>query len=84
MGLDFVSDSRKRSADQMPAVADDFTHECVQIATDFGMGASYVTRLLDEAAKFRGYPARFVPTTGRSSLREPFWPGRSSTRSSTC
>jgi putative transposase len=28
----------------------------VDIAVDFGMGASYVTRLLDTAAQFRGYP----------------------------
>jgi len=55
--LDFVSDSLANGRRiKCLTVADDFTHECVQIATDFGMGASYVTRLLDEAAKFRGYP----------------------------
>ena len=37
-------------------VADDFTHECVDITTDFGIGGHYVTRLLDRAALFRGYP----------------------------
>jgi putative transposase len=37
-------------------VADDLSHECVQMAVDFGMGAGYVTRLLDEAALFHGYP----------------------------
>ena len=37
-------------------VADDFTHECVDITADFGIGGHYVTRLLDRAAMFRGYP----------------------------
>ena len=35
-------------------VVDDFSRESVQIAVDFGMGAGYVTCLLDEAATFRG------------------------------
>jgi len=55
--MDFVSDSLANGRRiKCLTVAYDFTPECVQIATDFGMGASYVTRLLDEAAKFRGYP----------------------------
>lgn len=37
-------------------VADDFSHECVYVATDFGISGQYVTRLLDQAAIFRGYP----------------------------
>jgi putative transposase len=37
-------------------VADDFTHECVDITTDFGIVGRYLTRLLDRAATFRGYP----------------------------
>lgn len=37
-------------------VADDFSHECVDIATDFGIGDQYVLRLFDQAALFRGYP----------------------------
>ncbi len=36
-------------------VADDFSHECVDITADYGIGGAYVTRLLDRAAKFRGY-----------------------------
>lgn len=39
------------------AVADDFSHECVDIAVDYGMSGADVTRLLDQAARFRGYPA---------------------------
>ncbi len=37
-------------------VADDFSHECVDCTADFGIGGQYVTRLLDRAALFRGYP----------------------------
>jgi putative transposase len=31
-------------------------HECVDIAVDYGISGQYVTRLLDQAATFRGYP----------------------------
>ena len=45
--MDFVSDSLSTGRRlKFLTVADDFTHECVQMAVDFGMGASYVTRLL--------------------------------------
>ena len=55
--MDFVSDSLCTGRRlKFLTVADDFSHECVQMAVDFGMGAGYVTRLLDEAAVFRGYP----------------------------
>ena len=37
-------------------MADDFSHESVEIAVDYGMSGQYVTRLLDGAARFRGYP----------------------------
>ena len=55
--MDFVSDSLDSGCRiKCLVVADDYSHECVQIAADFGMGAQYVTRMLDEAARFRGYP----------------------------
>jgi putative transposase len=55
--MDFVSDSLDSGRRiKCLVVADDYSHECVQIAADFGMGAQYVTRMLDEAARFRGYP----------------------------
>jgi putative transposase len=55
--MDFIMDALD-SARRIKSlvVADDYTRECVQLAADFGMGASYVTRLLDDAARFRGYP----------------------------
>ncbi|CAG0905977.1 unnamed protein product [Darwinula stevensoni] len=55
--MDFTSDALDNGRRiKCLVVADDYSHECVQIATDFGMGAQYVTRLLDDAARFRGYP----------------------------
>jgi putative transposase len=55
--MDFVSDSLVNGRRlKLLTVADDFTHECVDIAVDFGISGQYVTRLLDQAALFRGYP----------------------------
>ena len=56
--MDFVSDSLASGRRlKCLTVADDYSHECVDIAVDFGIGGAYVTRLLDQAATFRGYPA---------------------------
>ena len=55
--MDFVSDSLASGRRiKFLTVADDFSHECVQIGADFGISGEYVTRLLDETARFRGYP----------------------------
>ncbi len=55
--MDFVSDSLSHGRRiKCLTVADDFTHECVDIAVDYGISGQYVTRLLDQAAQFRGYP----------------------------
>jgi len=55
--MDFVSDSLANGRRiKCLTVADDFSHECVDIATDYGISGQYVTRLLDQAAIFRGYP----------------------------
>ena len=55
--MDFVSDSLSNSRRiKCLTVADDFSHECIDIAVDFGISGQYVTRLLDQAAIFRGYP----------------------------
>ncbi|NCW93049.1 MAG: IS3 family transposase [Actinobacteria bacterium] len=55
--MDFVSDSLSNGRRlKYLTVADDFSHECVDIAVDFGISGEYVTRLLDRAAVFRGYP----------------------------
>ena len=56
--MDFVSDSLANGRRiKCLTVADDFTHECVDIAVDYGISGQYVTRLLDRAAIFRGYPS---------------------------
>jgi putative transposase len=56
--MDFVSDSLANGRRiKCLTVADDFSHECVEIAVDIGLSGLYVTRLLDQAARFRGYPA---------------------------
>ena len=55
--MDFVSDSLANGRRiKCLTVADDFSHECVNIAVDYGISGEYVTRILDRAAVFRGYP----------------------------
>ena len=34
----------------------DFSRECVDIAVDHGVSGEYVTRLLEPAGQFRGFP----------------------------
>lgn len=52
--MDFVSDSLANGRRiKCLIVADDFSHECV----DYGISGQYVTRLLDRAAAFHGYPS---------------------------
>lgn len=54
--MDFVSDSLACGRRlKYLTVADDFTHESVDIAVDFGISGQYVARVLDRAALFRGY-----------------------------
>jgi putative transposase len=56
--MDFVSDSLANGRRlKCLTVADDFSHEAVDIAVDYGISGHYVIRLLDQAARFRGYPA---------------------------
>ena len=56
--MDFVSDSLSSGRRiKCLTVADDFSHESVDIAVDYGISGQYVTRILDQAALFRGYPA---------------------------
>ena len=55
--MDFVTDSLSSGRRiKCLTVADDFSHECVDITVDYGISGQYVTRLLDRAAMFRGYP----------------------------
>ena len=55
--MDFVSDALANARRiKCLTVVDDFTRESVDIAVDHGIGGTYVVRLLDQAACFRGYP----------------------------
>jgi putative transposase len=55
--LDFVMDSLANGRRiKCLTIVDDFSRECVDIATDHGIGGEYVVRLLDQAAQFRGWP----------------------------
>lgn len=63
--MDFVSDSLVNGRRlKCLTVADDFSHECVDITVDYGIGGRYVTRSLDQAAIFRGYPKRVRTDNG--------------------
>jgi putative transposase len=56
--MNFVSDSLANGRRlKCLTVADDFSHEAVDIAVDYGISGQYVVRLLGQAAGFRGYPA---------------------------
>lgn len=55
--MDFVSDALGNGRRlKCLTVADDFSHESVMITVDFSISGAYVTRQLDQAACFRGYP----------------------------
>src|SRR5690606_14157285 len=55
--MDFVSDALANGRRlKCLTVADDFTHECVDITVDHGISGAYLVRVLDQAARFRGYP----------------------------
>ena len=56
--LDFVMDALASGRRiKCLTIVDDFSRECVDIAVDHGIGGEYVTRLLDQAGQFRGFPA---------------------------
>jgi len=55
--MDFVSDRLSNGRRiRCLTVADEFSHESVDIAVEFGISGHYLIRLLDQAAIFRGYP----------------------------
>jgi len=84
--MDFVADSLATGRRiRLLTVADDFTHECVDIGVDFGLSGQYVTRLLDQVAVFRGYP-KAVRTDNGSAVSPAgrSWAGRSPRESGIC
>lgn len=53
--MDFVSDALANGRRiKIPTIADDFSKEHVDLAVDFGISGHYVTRVLDQAARFCG------------------------------
>ncbi len=57
ISMDFVFDQLANGRRiKCLTIADDFTHECVDIAADHGIGGAYVVRVLEQVACFGGYP----------------------------
>jgi len=55
--MDFVMDSLANGRRlKVLTVVDDCTKEAVDLVADFGISGHYVTRILDQVARFRGYP----------------------------
>ena len=75
--MDFVSDSLANGRRiKCLTVADDFSHECVDIAMDFGISGQYVTRFWIGLPSFVDTRKQCEPITARSSPAGPSWPGR--------
>ncbi|MCF7697656.1 DDE-type integrase/transposase/recombinase, partial [Mycetohabitans sp. B2] len=55
--IDFVMDALSNGRRlKCLTIVDDFTKEAVDIMVDYGMCGLYVARVLERAARFRGYP----------------------------
>lgn len=55
--MDFVSDALASGRRiKVLTIVDDFSKEAIDLAVDFGISGHYVTRVLDQVARFRGYP----------------------------
>ncbi len=56
--MDFVSDALANGRRiKVLTIVDDFSKECIDLVADYGISGHYVVRLLEQAARFRGYPA---------------------------
>ena len=55
--MDFVSDALANGRRiKVLTIVDDFSKGAIDLTVDFGISGHYVTRVLDQAARFRGYP----------------------------
>jgi putative transposase len=55
--IDFMMDSLANGRKlKCLTIADDKTHKCIDIVVDHGVSGLYVTRVLEQAAIFRGFP----------------------------
>lgn len=69
LSMDFVSDSLANGRRiKCLTVVDDFSKESVEIAVDYGISGQYVTRVLDQVARFRGYPLAVRPGVHQSGV----------------
>ena len=67
--IDFVMDSLANGRKlKCLTIADDKTHECIDIAVDHGISGLYVTRILEQAARFRGFPQAIRTDGGPGGL----------------
>ena len=56
--MDFVSDALADGRRiKVLTIVDDFSKECIALVADYGISGHYVVRILEQAARFRGYPA---------------------------
>ncbi|TCP06446.1 integrase-like protein [Crenobacter luteus] len=56
--MDFVSDALANGRRiKVLTIVDDFSKECIALVADYGISGHYVVRMLEQAARFRGYPA---------------------------
>lgn len=59
--MDFVMDALANGRRiKVLTVVDDCTKEAIDLVADFGTSGHYVTRILDQAARFRDYPKSCV------------------------
>jgi putative transposase len=71
--MDFVSDGLDKDwRIKCQTAVDDFTHECVDVAPDFGFSGQHVTRILDQADISRGYPRAMRTHNGLQFTSWPF------------
>ena len=56
-------------------IVDDFTKESVDIALDHGISGHYVSRVLDQAIRFRGAPEAIRLTRGLNAPDTPWISG---------
>ncbi len=81
--MDFVSDALANGRRlKSLTITDGFTRECLDIVVDHGISGAYVVRVLDQIARFRGYPR--AVRTDRSSRAAPSSPRRSGMASGIC
>lgn len=69
--MDFVSDALANGRRiKVPTIVDDFGKAAIDLAVDFGISGHYVIRILDQVARFRGYPKAVRTDQGPGIYRQ--------------